>query len=99
MPSAGTVSQKDHSSVTHQFDAFASARWINLEFCNNRYRAIFGCRQPARVKALGKDRGRRRLETQALGKVDRDLETWNNTDDNHKQSAEHGSPQKCGNHS
>ena len=35
MPPVGTVSQKDHSRVTHQFDAFAAARWINLEFCCN----------------------------------------------------------------
>src|SRR5260370_20879393 len=37
------------------------------------------------VKALSEDRDRRRLETQAFGKVDRDLKAWNNTDDNHNQ--------------
>ena len=31
--------------------------------------------------------------------VDRDLKAWDNTDDNHKQYAEHRSPQKSGNYS
>ena len=35
MPPVRSVSQKDQSSVTHQFDAFASAIWINLVFCGN----------------------------------------------------------------
>jgi hypothetical protein len=35
MPPVRTVSQKDHSRVTHQFDAFVSARWINLELYGN----------------------------------------------------------------
>ena len=74
MPPIRTVSQKDQSSVTHQFDAFVSARRINIKFCCYRYRAILRRRQPAWAKALGKDRARRRLETQAFGKVDRDLQ-------------------------
>jgi hypothetical protein len=35
MPPVGAVSQKDQSSVTHQFDAFVSAGRINLEFGRN----------------------------------------------------------------
>jgi hypothetical protein len=35
MPPLGTVSQKDHSGVAHQFDALVSARRIDIEFCCN----------------------------------------------------------------
>ena len=46
-----------------------------------------------------KHRARRRLESEAFGKVDRDLKGWNNPDDDHKRQGEHGSPQKRGNDS
>jgi hypothetical protein len=48
MPSVRTVSQKDQSSVTHQFNAVVSARRIDIEFCCNRYRAVLRRRRPAR---------------------------------------------------
>jgi hypothetical protein len=35
MPPVRTVSQKDHSRVTHQFDAFDSARRIDIKLCCN----------------------------------------------------------------
>src|SRR5271165_2943343 len=95
----GTVAQKDQPSVTHQFDAFVSARRIDIKFCCYRHRAILRRRQPAWVKALGKGRARRRLETQAFGKVDRDLQAWNNTDDNHNHECEPCTPQESGNDS
>jgi hypothetical protein len=35
MPPVRTISQIDQSSVTHQFNAFVSARRVDLEFCCN----------------------------------------------------------------
>jgi len=56
-----------------------SAIWINLVLCGNWYGSVFGCRQSARVKVLGKDRPWSRLETQAFGKVRTRQPTSSNT--------------------
>jgi hypothetical protein len=70
MPPVRAVPQKDQASFAHQRKTVVSASGINLEFCDNGYRAVFGRWQPLWSKVLREDRKRRRLKSDALGKVD-----------------------------
>src|SRR5271165_5552001 len=90
-------SQKDLTSFAHQAHAFASAGWMNIELCSNRYRAILGCRPSAWGNVLGEDRHPCRLESEVLGKVDR--EALGPHDKDLQQKGNPGSAKKCGNDS